>query len=31
MFSKELRKDMCERLYDHFKEDIIKDQYKIGQ
>jgi len=31
VFSKELRKDLCERLYDHYKEDIIKDQYKIGQ
>ena len=31
LFSEELRKDMCERLYDHYKEDIIKDQYKIGQ
>jgi hypothetical protein len=31
VFSKELRKDMCERLFDHYKEDIVKDQYKLGQ
>jgi len=30
IFSEELRNDMCERLYDHFKNDIIKDKYKIG-
>jgi len=29
-FSKDLRKDMCERLLDHYKEDIIKGKYKIG-
>ena len=26
----ELRKDMCERLYSHYKEDIVSDKYKIG-
>ncbi len=31
IFSEELRKDICERLYDHYKEDILKDKYKIGQ
>jgi hypothetical protein len=30
IFSKELRKDMCERLFDHYREDIIKDKYKLG-
>jgi hypothetical protein len=30
IFSKELRKDMCERLYDHYCEDILKDKYKLG-
>jgi hypothetical protein len=30
VFSEELRKDMCERLYDHYKEDIVKDKYKLG-
>lgn len=29
-FSKELRKDMCERLLDHYKEDIVKGKYKLG-
>lgn len=29
-FSKELRKEMCERIFDHYKEDIINDKYKIG-
>ena len=31
IFHEELRKDMCERLFDHYKEDIIKDSYKIGR
>jgi hypothetical protein len=30
VFSKELRQDMCERLYDHYREDIVKDKYKLG-
>jgi hypothetical protein len=30
LFPKEMRKDMCERLYDHYCEDIVKDSYKIG-
>lgn len=30
LFSEELRKDICERLYDHYREDILKDKYKIG-
>jgi hypothetical protein len=29
-FSKELMKDMCERLFDHYREDIIHGKYKIG-
>jgi len=29
-FSKELRKDMCEKLFDHYREDIIKDEYQLG-
>ena len=29
-FSEEMRKDMCERLYDHYKEDVVKNKYKIG-
>ncbi len=30
LFSEDLRKDVCERLYDHYREDILKDKYKIG-
>jgi hypothetical protein len=30
IFSEELRKDMCERLYDHYKEDIVKGKYQLG-
>jgi len=29
-FPKELRKDVCEKLFDHYREDIIKGKYKIG-
>lgn len=31
LFPQELRDEMCERLYDHFCDDIRKDQYKLGQ
>ena len=31
IFTKELRQDTCERLYDHYKEDIIKGKYKLGE
>jgi len=30
LFSKELREELCERLYDHYRDDIVKDQYKLG-
>lgn len=30
VFSKELRGDMCEKLLDHYREDIIKGKYKLG-
>jgi hypothetical protein len=30
VFSKELRSDMCEKLLDHYREDIIKGKYKLG-
>jgi hypothetical protein len=30
LFPKEMREDMCERLYDHYCEDILKDRYTIG-
>jgi phage gp46-like protein len=29
-FSKELREELCKRLYEHYKEDISKDNYKLG-
>lgn len=30
-FNKEFMKEMCERLYDHYKEDIVSGKhYKIG-
>lgn len=29
-FNKEFVKDMCERLYDHYKDDIVRGKYKIG-
>jgi hypothetical protein len=30
LFPEELRKDLAERLYDHYNEDIIKDCYSLG-
>lgn len=30
LFPKDLREGLCERLFDHYYEDIIKDCYKIG-
>ena len=30
LFSKEVREELCERLYDHYCEDILKDKYKLG-
>jgi hypothetical protein len=31
LFPKEMLEDLCERLYDHYSDDIIKDRhYKIG-
>ena len=29
-FNKELIKDMCERLFDHYREDIVHGKYQIG-
>ena len=31
IFSEDLRQSTCERLYDHYKEDIIKGKYKLGE
>jgi len=30
LFPKEMRDEMCERLYDHYREDIVKEKYKLG-
>jgi hypothetical protein len=30
IFPTGLREELCERLYEHFFEDIIKDRYSIG-
>lgn len=30
IFPQEMREELCERLYDHFCEDILKDKYKLG-
>ena len=29
-FDKEFVKDMCERLFDHYREDVVQGKYKIG-
>lgn len=29
-FPKDLRKDLCKRLTDHYHEDIMKNAYKLG-
>ena len=30
VFPKQFKKGMCEKLYDHYYENVIKDQYKLG-
>jgi hypothetical protein len=30
VFPLELREEMCERLYDHYRDDVLKDIYKLG-
>jgi hypothetical protein len=30
LFPKEIREEMCERLYNHYREDIVKDSYRLG-
>jgi hypothetical protein len=30
VFTKEIRKDLCKKLANHFHEDIIKGKYKLG-
>ena len=31
LFPKDFREELCERLFNHYFEDIIKDQYNLGQ
>jgi hypothetical protein len=30
-FTDELCKELCEKLFDHYREDIVKDEYKLGR
>ena len=30
LFPEEMREEFCEKLYDHYCEDILKDRYKLG-
>lgn len=30
LFDQEMREELCQRLHDHFYEDIKKDTYKLG-
>jgi hypothetical protein len=30
-FTEELRKELCEKLFNHFREDVVKDKYKLGR
>lgn len=29
-FPKPLREELCEKLYDHYREGILNDEYKVG-
>lgn len=29
-FPKEMREELCQRLHDHYHQDILKGKYKIG-
>lgn len=31
IFDEELRKDLCQKLVDHYHEDIVKDEYNLGK
>jgi hypothetical protein len=31
VFPKELQKELCEKLFNHYHEDIVKDKYNLGQ
>lgn len=30
LFPEALRKELCEKLFDHYNDDIIKDHYSLG-
>jgi hypothetical protein len=30
LFPKQIREDLCEKLFDHYYEDILKDCYTLG-
>lgn len=30
LFPKSLREELCEKLFDHYFEDVLKDRYQIG-
>ena len=30
LFNKDLREDLCERLFDHYREDVVTGKYKLG-
>lgn len=30
LFPKDLREEMCEKLYNHYQEDVTKDKYQLG-
>jgi hypothetical protein len=30
LFNKDIRKELCQRLADHYHKDIAKDQYTLG-
>lgn len=29
-FPRELREELCEKLYDHYREGVLKDEYNVG-
>lgn len=30
LFPKEMREELCEKLHEHYYDDIVKDRYKLG-
>lgn len=30
LFPKDLREELCQKLYDHYRDDVIRDQYNLG-